>query len=92
MKFSVYKQGKFLSKVSVSKLKFNNQKQKQIKKKKIFKMKTFVILFAIVAVVAAYEHGSSYVSRKDANHPAHGHHDDHHDSYHYPSYKYEVNF
>jgi hypothetical protein len=52
-------------------------------------MKAIAIFFALVAVAAAYPgHGSSYVTRHDANIAGHGH-GDHHDSYHYPAYKYE---
>lgn len=55
-------------------------------------MKTIAFFLALIAVVAAYGHGSSYVSRSDHNTPVHGHsggHDDHKDYYHHPSYKYE---
>lgn len=57
-------------------------------------MKSFAFFLALIALAAAYEHGSSYVTRSDHNIPTHGHehgHDehDHKDYYHYPSYKYE---
>lgn len=56
-------------------------------------MNFLAIFFGLtfVALAAAYGHGSSYVTRSDHNIPAHGHghEDDHHDYYHYPSYKFE---
>ena len=53
-------------------------------------MKAIAIFLALVAVAAAYPgHGSSYVSRKDANIAGHGHGGDHHDYHHHPAYKFE---
>lgn len=53
-------------------------------------MKTIVILFALIAVAASYPgHGSSYVSRHDANIAGHSKGGDHYDYHHYPAYKYE---
>ncbi|XP_070493039.1 cuticle protein 19-like [Chironomus tepperi] len=56
-------------------------------------MKTFTLLiaFGLIAAAAAYG-GSSYVSRHDHNIPGHEQehgHEEHHDYYHHPAYKFE---
>ena len=57
-------------------------------------MKTIFALFAVIAVVAAHGHGSSYVKRHDNNIAGadgygYGHEDHGKDYYHHPSYKFE---
>lgn len=48
----------------------------------------FFLGLTFITFAAAYGHGSSYVTRSDHNIPT-DHKDEHHDYYHYPSYKYE---
>lgn len=62
-------------------------------KKSIKKMNSYTIILglALIATVAAYGHGSSYVSRSD-HHDGHhvaSHDDHHHDYHHHPAYKFE---
>jgi hypothetical protein len=53
-------------------------------------MHTFTLLLTLALIaVASAGHGSSYVSRHDANIPGKAHGHDDHDGYHYPAYKYE---
>jgi hypothetical protein len=67
-------------------------------------MNKFAFIFGLsfIVLAAAYEHGTSYVSRDDANVAGYGHEEqhsdygygggheeEHKDSYHHPAYKYE---